>query len=37
VSAAYVGIGSNLDGPREQVTLAFDELDRIPRTRLARR
>ena len=37
MTLAYVGIGSNLDGPREQVQQAFDELEKIPRTRLTRR
>jgi 2-amino-4-hydroxy-6-hydroxymethyldihydropteridine diphosphokinase len=31
---AYVGVGSNLDGPREQVRNALAELAQIPRTRL---
>lgn len=34
---AYVGLGSNLDAPREQVLRALEELDRIPGTRLVRR
>jgi len=34
---AYVGLGSNLDAPREQVLRALEELDRIPATRLKRR
>jgi 2-amino-4-hydroxy-6-hydroxymethyldihydropteridine diphosphokinase len=37
VTRAYVGIGSNLERPREQVLQAFDELDRIPATRLVRK
>jgi len=37
VSLAYVGMGSNLDGPQRQVTQAFSELDAIPRTRLVKR
>jgi len=37
VSLAYVGIGSNLENPREQVKQAFDELGNIPRTRLTRK
>jgi len=34
VTFAYVGIGSNLDDPRAQVLGAFQELDRLPRTRV---
>ena len=34
MTLAYVGIGSNLKDPRRQVSQAFDELGRIPRTRL---
>lgn len=30
---AYVGIGSNLQEPRSQVTRAIDQLDGVPRTR----
>lgn len=37
MSLAYVGMGSNLDGPQRQVTQAFSELDAIPRTRLVKR
>jgi 2-amino-4-hydroxy-6-hydroxymethyldihydropteridine diphosphokinase len=37
VIAAYIGIGSNLDQPREQVERAFGELERLPRSRLAAR
>ena len=37
MTLAYVGIGSNLDGPIEQVKQAFDELGKIPRTRLTRK
>ncbi len=36
-AAAYVGLGSNLEGPREQLERAFDELERLPGTRLAGR
>ena len=32
---AYVGLGSNLDGPAAQITRAFDELAGLPETRLA--
>ena len=31
---AYIGIGSNLDGPREQVERALAALERVPRSRL---
>ena len=31
---AYVGLGSNLDHPREQVLAAFEELAQLPETRL---
>jgi 2-amino-4-hydroxy-6-hydroxymethyldihydropteridine diphosphokinase len=37
VTLAYIGIGSNLDEPRSQVERAFDELARLPRTRLLAR
>jgi 2-amino-4-hydroxy-6-hydroxymethyldihydropteridine diphosphokinase len=37
VTLAYVGIGSNLERPREQVLQAFAELEKIPATRLTRR
>lgn len=34
---AWIGIGSNLDDPRAHVQQAFQDLGRIPRTRLLRR
>ncbi|MGH8746280.1 MAG: 2-amino-4-hydroxy-6-hydroxymethyldihydropteridine diphosphokinase [Burkholderiales bacterium] len=34
---AYVGLGSNLVCPREQVLAAFDELEHLPQTRLLSR
>jgi 2-amino-4-hydroxy-6-hydroxymethyldihydropteridine diphosphokinase len=34
---AYVGIGSNVDGPRAQVLTAFDALAQIPQTLLVAR
>ena len=34
--SAYVGLGSNLDEPAEQVRRAFAALDQIPETRLVR-
>ena len=34
---AYVGLGSNLDHPREQVLAAIDELAGLPQTRLVGR
>jgi 2-amino-4-hydroxy-6-hydroxymethyldihydropteridine diphosphokinase len=37
VTLSYVGIGSNLQDPRAQVAQAFDELARLPRTRLSAR
>jgi 2-amino-4-hydroxy-6-hydroxymethyldihydropteridine diphosphokinase len=37
VTLAYIGIGSNLDEPRVQVTRAFEELGAMPRSRLAAR
>jgi len=37
VTVAYVGIGSNLEDPRAQVMAAFEELDRLPHTRLVKR
>jgi 2-amino-4-hydroxy-6-hydroxymethyldihydropteridine diphosphokinase len=37
VTVAYVGIGSNLDDPVRHVRQAFDELERLPHTRLVKR
>jgi 2-amino-4-hydroxy-6-hydroxymethyldihydropteridine diphosphokinase len=37
VTAAYIGLGSNLDEPRAQVERAFDELAALPQTRLVAR
>ena len=37
MTVAYVGIGSNLDEPQAQVESAFQELARLPRTRLRAR
>jgi 2-amino-4-hydroxy-6-hydroxymethyldihydropteridine diphosphokinase len=37
VTIAYVGIGSNLDDPRAQVLGAFNELGRLPDTRVVKR
>jgi len=37
VTLAYIGIGSNLEEPHAQVAHAFDELARLPRTRLSAR
>jgi len=37
VTIAYVGIGSNLDDPRSHVLKAFEELERLPHTRLVRK
>ena len=37
MTLAYVGIGSNLEDPRRQVLGAFDELARLPRTRVTGR
>jgi 2-amino-4-hydroxy-6-hydroxymethyldihydropteridine diphosphokinase len=34
--AAYIGLGSNLDHPREQLLRALDELDCIPESRLGK-
>jgi 2-amino-4-hydroxy-6-hydroxymethyldihydropteridine diphosphokinase len=34
---AYVGLGSNLGDPRRELLAAFDELARLPQTRLAAR
>lgn len=36
-ATAYVGLGSNLEHPREQVRAAFDELAALPETRLVSR
>ena len=37
MTLAYIGIGSNLEDPQTQVAQAFDELARLPRTRLSAR
>lgn len=37
VTIAYVGLGSNLEEPENQVRRAFDELDRLPHTRLVKK
>lgn len=37
MTAAYIGLGSNLENPENQVRQAFDELDRLPQTRLVRK
>ena len=37
MTLAHVGIGSNLDDPVRQVRAAFDELDRMPHTRVVKR
>jgi 2-amino-4-hydroxy-6-hydroxymethyldihydropteridine diphosphokinase len=37
VTIAYVGLGSNLQDPVRQVEAAFEELDRLPRTRVVKR
>jgi 2-amino-4-hydroxy-6-hydroxymethyldihydropteridine diphosphokinase len=37
LTLAYVGIGSNLEDPRQQVLRAFDELARLPQTSLTAR
>jgi 2-amino-4-hydroxy-6-hydroxymethyldihydropteridine diphosphokinase len=37
VTVAYVGIGSNLDGPRSQVLAAFEELGQLPHTHVVKR
>ena len=37
MTIAYVGIGSNLQEPEKQVRQAFDELDRLPHTRIVRK
>ena len=34
---AFIGLGSNLEDPRSQLQLAFDELDGLPETRLVAR
>jgi 2-amino-4-hydroxy-6-hydroxymethyldihydropteridine diphosphokinase len=34
VTIAFVGLGSNLDDPREQVTAALGELSTLPQTKL---
>lgn len=34
VSLAYIGLGSNLDDPASQIRQAFDELARLPSSRL---
>ena len=37
MTAAYVGIGSNLKDPRAQVLQAFNELDGLPHTRVVKK
>ena len=37
MTLAYVGIGSNLEDPRAQVLTAFQELDRLPHTRVVKK
>ena len=37
MTIAYVGLGANLDDPENQVRQAFDELDRLPHTRVVRK
>ena len=37
MTIAYVGLGSNLDDPEDQVRQAFDELDHLPHTRVVRK
>ena len=37
MTAAFVGLGSNLQDPVRQVESAFDELDRLPHTRVVKR
>ena len=37
MTVAYVGIGSNLDHPRAHVLSAFDELDKLPHTRVVKK
>jgi 2-amino-4-hydroxy-6-hydroxymethyldihydropteridine diphosphokinase len=37
VTAAYIGIGSNQDGPRARVDRAFEEIAALPETHLAAR
>jgi 2-amino-4-hydroxy-6-hydroxymethyldihydropteridine diphosphokinase len=37
VTIAYIGLGSNLEDPENQVRQAFAELDRLPHTRLVRK
>lgn len=36
-ATAYIGLGSNLDHPREQIRAAFDELAGLPDTRVVSR
>ena len=35
MTAAFVGVGSNLDGPEARIRRALDDLGRLPRTRLS--
>ena len=37
MTAAYIGVGSNLEDPRAQVARALDELGELPRSRLVAR
>ena len=36
MTVAYIGLGSNLDNPAEQITVAMDELSVLPETSLVR-
>ncbi|TAN54426.1 MAG: 2-amino-4-hydroxy-6-hydroxymethyldihydropteridine diphosphokinase, partial [Betaproteobacteria bacterium] len=37
MTVAYVGLGANLNGPRQQVLAALEELAQLPRTQLTAR
>ena len=37
MTLVYIGIGSNVDDPRAQVLQAFEELDRLPHTRVVKK
>jgi len=34
--AVFIGLGSNLDGPRERIVEALERVDALPRTRIVR-
>jgi len=37
MKSVYIGLGSNLDNPKQHVLKAFDDLHHLPKTRLVKR